>query len=389
MGITIGKLALYTACAGVAPDFCLPIHIDVGVNRDSIRSDPAYIGLRRERERGPAYDELLEEFFEACKKKYGRNVLIQFEDFGNSNAFRLLEKHQTSSNCFNDDIQGTASVVLAGIISTLGLTKKSKLSDHQYLFQGAGEAGVGIADLLASAISIEENVSLDVARSKIWLVDSKGLLTSDRKDDLAHHKKPYAHKNPSTNNIVTLIDAIKVLKPSALLGVSAIAQSFNEEVIKEMVKNNERPLIFALSNPTSKAECTAKDAYTFSNGKAVFASGSPFDPVTLADGQIFIPGQGNNAYIFPGIGLGSLISESTTLNDDDFYIAAKTLASLVSEERLKQGCAYPPLDDIRSVSKQIALAVANNVYVTGRSSSKEKKDYEKIIKEISYDPWTV
>ena len=389
MGIPIGKLALYTACAKINPDQCLPIHIDVGVNRESIRNDPAYIGLRQERERGAAYDELLEEFFEACKKKYGRNVLIQFEDFGNSNAFRLLEKHQDDSNCFNDDIQGTASVVLAGIISSLGLTKKSKLSDHQYLFYGAGEAGVGIADLLASAISKEENVSLEVARSKIWLVDSQGLITADRKDDLAHHKKAYAHKNPSTSNVVTLIDVIKILKPTALLGVSAIAQAFNEEVIKEMSANNENPLIFALSNPTSKAECTATQAYTFSNGKAIFASGSPFDPVTLPDGRNFVPGQGNNAYIFPGIGLGSIISEATSITNDDFYVAAKALASLVSEDRLKQGSAYPPISDIGNVSTVIAKAVATNIFNTGRSSSKENKDYDKIIKNMSYDPWNM
>ena len=389
MGIPIGKLALYTACANINPEQCLPIHIDVGVNRDSIRNDPAYIGLRRERERGPAYDELIDEFFEACKKKYGKNVLIQFEDFGNSNAFRLLEKHQKDSNCFNDDIQGTASVVLAGIMSTLCLTKKGKLSDHTYLFYGAGEAGVGIADLLASAISFEENITLEIARSKIWLVDSQGLITSDRKDDLAHHKRPYAHKNPNKSNIVTLIDAVKTLKPTALLGVSAIAQAFNEDVIKEMCKNDENPLIFALSNPTSKAECTATQAYTYSNGRAIFASGSPFDPVTLSDGRTFIPGQGNNAYIFPGVGLGSIISEATQITNDDFYVAAKALASLVTNDRLNQGCAYPPINDIRNVSEFIAKAVANNIYKTGRSSSKEKKDYDDIVKQISYDPWVL
>eukprot|EP00605_Chrysophyceae_sp_TOSAG23-4_P002586 GSChrysophyteH1.ASY1.ANO1.2856.1 assembled CDS len=346
MGIPIGKLALYTACAGIHPEQTLPVHIDVGTNTESILKDPYYMGLRQKRDNSQAYDNLIQEFFDACQKKYGRDVLIQFEDFGNTNAFRLLHKHSQTATTFNDDIQGTASVVLAGIISSLGLAKKEKVADHKFVFLGAGEAGVGIADLIAIAVRHETGCSLEEARSKIWLVDSRGLFCSGN----------------------ALMDAIKLLQPTAIIGVSAQGQTFTKEICEEMARINEHPLIFALSNPTSKAECTAKQAYEWTNGKCVFASGSPFDPVTLADGRTFNPGQGNNAYIFPGVGLGAVSVGAQFINDDDMYVAASSLAAQVSPEDLASGNAYPPLNDIRKVSLHIAAAVAENMVKTGRAA---------------------
>eukprot|EP01041_Mallomonas_annulata_P010647 gene10647-22228_t len=370
MGIPIGKLALYVACAGIDPSQVLPVHIDVGTNRMELHSDPTYMGLRRTRERGPDYDKLIEEFFSSCQDAYGKDVLIQFEDFGNSNAFRLLETYRNKACCFNDDIQGTASVVLAGFIASKALSGKQKLGDHTYMFLGAGEAGVGIANLLASAIATESGCTIEEANKKIHLVDSKGLITASRDDfsSLAHHKLPYAHAAPVSGQCTDLLTAVKAVKPSAIVGVSAQGGAFTQEVVEEMARNNEHPLVFALSNPTSKAECTAANAYKWSKGKAIFASGSPFDDLTLEDGTKRIPGQGNNAYIFPGVGLAAVLSGASSITDNDFFVAAETLAHQVLPERLQLGCLYPSLNDIREVSAVIAAAVCDNVYASGRAT---------------------
>lgn len=369
--------------------------IDVGTNTDSIREDKYYMGLRTKRERGPKYDQLIDEFFHAAHDVFGRDVLIQFEDFGNSNAFRLLEKYRTQATCFNDDIQGTASVVLAGLISSLPMVEKKKLSDHVFLFHGAGEAGIGIADLISSAIMKEQGCTLEEARKHCWFVDSKGLITSDRLKDpkLEHHKIPYAHdkKNlPGKKDHISngLWDAVQAVKPSALIGVSAQGGAFTQQIVEFMASINKKPLVFALSNPTHKAECTAEQAYTWTKGNAVFASGSPFDPVTLPDGRHFVPGQGNNAYIFPGVGLAAMLAQATEITDDDFLVAAQTLASLVSRERMAIGCAYPDLSHIRQASKHIAIAVAKNIHSTGRSRLKNVDDHfwHKKVDEIMYKP---
>jgi len=294
MAIPIGKLALYTACGGIDPARVLPVHIDVGTNNEKNLQDKYYLGLRRTRERGPAYDALIDEFFEAAQDKFGRNVLIQFEDFGNLNAFRLLRKWQDSACCFNDDIQGTASVCLAGLIASSNKTGM-KLSEHKFLFAGAGEAGTGIAELIAFAISVEGGVCLEEARKRIFLVDSKGLVTNARRAELQHHKLNFAHQ--VEQECPTLLSAVQFLKPTALIGVSAVAKTFDKAICETMAELNDAPIIFALSNPTSKAECTAYEAYEWTDGKCVFSSGSPFDPVTLPDGRYFVPGQGNNCYM--------------------------------------------------------------------------------------------
>ena len=258
------------------------------------------MGLRQRRNQGPEFYALVQEFFDACQDAYGRNVLIQFEDFGNTTAFHLLEHHQPTACTFNDDIQGTASVVLGGIISSLKLAKKARVADHRFLFHGAGEAGVGIANLISSAIQKETGCTIEESRKNIWLVDSKGLIHSARGDVLAHHKLPYAHVLPESAASVArtsdeLLDAVNITLPTALIGVSGTPQSFTQEVCKRVAALNESPLVFALSNPTSMAECTAQQAYEYTDGRCIFASGSPFDPVTLPDGRHYVPGQGNNA----------------------------------------------------------------------------------------------
>lgn len=383
MGIPIGKLALYTACAGINPAHVLPVHLDVGTNNPKNIEDPYYLGLKQARERGPAYDALVGEFFEAAKDKFGEDVLIQFEDFGNLNAFRLLDEWKDKSCTFNDDIQGTASVALAGLLASEKLTGKH-LSEHTFLFAGAGEAGTGIAQLIAYAISLDQSISVEEARKKIFLLDSKGLVTKHRGEGLQHHKKDFAH---DVDECSTLKAAIDLVKPTAIIGVSARPNTFDQEVCEKMAALNDHPIIAALSNPTSKAECTAEQAYKWTNGKAIFSSGSPFAPVTLEDGRRFVPGQGNNAYIFPGIGLGRLAARSTRITDHDMYVAAKALSEQVTQEELDVGCLYPPLSKIREVSAHIAVAVAQNAHKTGVATAPMPEDLMAHVKSLMYDPF--
>jgi malate dehydrogenase (oxaloacetate-decarboxylating)(NADP+) len=383
-----GKLALYTACSGISPKHVLPVHLDVGTNNPTLIEDPYYLGLKQPRVRGPQYDALVAEFFEACKDKFGDDVLIQFEDFGNLNAFRLLDQWKDKACCFNDDIQGTASVALAGLLASERVTGKL-LKDHTVLFSGAGEAGSGIAELIAYAIAQEGGITVDEARKKIFMVDSQGLITKKRYDQLQHHKKNFAHE--SVEDASDFLSAMDIVRPSVIIGVSAQPGSFDEDVCKKMVSFNDQPIIFALSNPTSKAECTAYEAYQYTGGKCLFASGSPFDPVTLHDGRRFVPGQGNNAYVFPGIGLGTLAARSTRITTHDMYIAATTLAQQVRQEQLDVGCLYPPLHNIRDVSAHIAVEIAKNARETGvsRAPSMPYDDDALLeyVKKFQYDPF--
>jgi malate dehydrogenase (oxaloacetate-decarboxylating)(NADP+) len=355
MGIPIGKLGLYTSCAGVHPYYCLPITIDVGTDNPKLHEDPMYVGLPQKRVRGAEYDELIEEFVRAVKKAYPK-VLVQWEDFGNTNAFRILHKYQKEVLSFNDDIQGTASVALAGILGGLRLNG-GKLADQKLLFLGAGEAGTGIADLFVEA-AVQQGLSEADARKHCWFVDSQGLVVKSRPGKLAEHKVPYAQDHAP---VATLAEAIDAIKPTILIGVSGSPKAFTKEIVGKMTAFNPQPIIFALSNPTSKAECTAEEAYTWSDGRAVFASGSPFPPVTL-NGKTYVPGQGNNVYIFPGVGLGALACESKQVTNKMFLIAAQTLASLVGEEDLAVRRVYPPLSKIREVSAKIAAAVVEEAY---------------------------
>jgi len=379
MGIPVGKLSLYTACAGLHPYYCLPITLDVGTDNTKLHEDPLYIGINQRRVRGAEYDAFIAEFVAAVQQAYPK-ALLQWEDFGNTNAFRLLRQYRDQICSFNDDIQGTASVALAGLLAGLRLTG-GRLRDQKLLFLGAGEAGTGIADLLVSALE-QEGLSQAEARSRCWFVDSQGLVVRHRPGRLAEHKEPYAQDHPP---VATLAAALEVHRPTALIGVSGQAQGFTREIVARMAALNPCPIIFALSNPTSKAECTAEQAYQWSEGRAVFASGSPFPPVTLA-GRTYVPGQGNNVYIFPGVGLGALVCEAARITDGMFLTAARTLAAQVGEADLALGRVYPALSKIRDVSVQIATAVADEAHRAGLARRPRPADLEADIRARMFVP---
>jgi len=378
MGIPAGKLSLYTACAGIHPSWCLPVTIDVGTNNVDLQNDPLYFGMRNSRIRGKEYDCLIEEFIMAVEENFP-NTLIQFEDFGNINAFRLLSKYRSRVCSFNDDIQGTASVALAGIYAAMRMTGQ-KLTDQKILFLGAGEAGTGIGDLIVSAM-MAEGLSQEEARLKCWFADSRGLVVKSR-EKLAEHKLPYAHEFEYHQYF---LDAVKALQPTAIIGVSGQPRTFTQPVLEEMAKFNERPIVFALSNPTSSAECTAKEAYAWTEGRAIFASGSPFEPVNLG-GKNFEPGQGNNAYIFPGVGLGVIACKAKHVTDEMFLVAARELASKVSEKDFKKGSIYPRLKKIREVSADIAVKVAEVAYDQGLATIDRPADLPSFIRSQMYEP---
>jgi malate dehydrogenase (oxaloacetate-decarboxylating)(NADP+) len=378
MGIPVGKLSLYTACAGVHPAQCLPITLDVGTDNETLLGDPLYLGIDQKRLRGEAYDAFVEEFVQAATESFP-NALIQFEDFANRNAFRLLEKYRNRICTFNDDIQGTASVALAGLYSALRITGGT-LKDQTLLFQGAGEAGIGICNLVCSAM-IAEGLSLEEARSRCWLVDSKGLVVAER-DNLTEGKRRYAHSHPMQADFAS---AVKSVRPTAVIGVSGMPKTFTRGVVKAMAEINERPIIFALSNPTSKSECSAEEAYTWTEGRAVFASGSPFDPVSFR-GKVIVPGQANNAYIFPGVGLGIVAARSRHVTDEMFFAAAKALAAQVSEDDLEMGRIFPALERIREVSVAVAAAAAAVAYEQGLAREPRPDDLIGHIRSMMYQP---
>ncbi len=378
MGIPVGKLSLYTACAGIHPQLCLPITLDVGTNNDALRDDINYVGLRQRRITGAAYDEFIEEFMAATQEVFP-GVLVQFEDFANHNAFRLLEKYRDRLCSFNDDIQGTAAVALAGLFSALRITG-APLSEQTILFLGAGEAATGIADLMVSAM-IAQGLTREQALRRCWLVDSQGLVVKSRAK-LAEHKLTYAHEHPPIGDFLS---AIKRLKPTAIIGVSAVGGTFTREVLEAMAKLNARPIVFALSNPTSQAECTAEAAYRHTGGRALFACGSPFDPVDF-NGKTYVPRQGNNSYIFPGIGLGAIASGAKSITDEMFMASAHTLAQLVTESDLEQGSLYPALPRIREVSAAIGNAIADIAYRRGLSGKARSTDVMQDVQSHMFDP---
>ncbi|MBK9681870.1 MAG: NAD-dependent malic enzyme [Betaproteobacteria bacterium] len=378
MGIPVGKLSLYTACAGVHPRQCLPVVLDVGTNNAALLEDPLYIGLPQHRVRGEAYDALLDEFIAATQVVFP-GVVVQFEDFANQNAFRLLHKWRDRICTFNDDIQGTAAVALAGIVSALRISG-GRLGEQRLLFLGAGEAATGIADLAVTAM-VAEGLTPAAARARCWLFDSRGLV-HDGRSDLVEHKRPYAHPHAP---VTVFADAVRALRPTAIIGVAASAGAFTEEVVREMSAINERPIVFALSNPTSKAECTAEQAYRWSGGQALFASGSPFGPVTL-DGRRFVPRQGNNSYIFPGVGLGAITTRARRVTDEMFMAAVRALCAQVTPEDLAQGSLFPPLAQVREVSAHIAAAVAQVVFDQGLAGVPRPADLLVHVRSQMYEP---
>ena len=379
MGIPVGKLALYTACAGIAPEKTLPVTIDVGTNNADYLADPLYMGLRHERVQGEAQDELVDEFMQAVRRRWP-NVLVQFEDFGNANAFRVLDRWKDNALCFNDDIQGTACVAVTGFFSAMRVLG-GKLADQRVLFLGAGEAASGIANLIAQAISDETGEPIEEARKRCFLYDSKGLVVASR-TDLSHHKREFAHEAEFTK---TFEESIEQLRPTAIVGVAAQPNAFNEGVIRRMCELTERPIIVAVSNPTSKAECSAEQAYRYSNGKALFASGSPFAPVDF-NGMHFVPRQGNNAYVFPALGRGATFARSKTMPVGMFLAASRKLAEMVSEEDLANGSLYPSLMDIRPISEEISVAVAEYAYANGLAQNEKPEDLDAAVKASMWTP---
>ena len=378
MGIPVGKLSLYTACAGVNPLRCLPVMLDAGTDNEKLRNDPFYVGIKQKRVRGRRYDQLVDEFVTAVQEVFP-DALIQFEDFANTNAFRLLNKYRNRVCTFNDDIQGTAAVALAGLYSALRITG-SPLREQRILCLGAGEAATGICDLVVAS-AMKDGASESEARRQCWLFDSRGLVVSSR-EDLAKHKQPYAHDHVPLTDFVA---AVKSIKPTAIIGVAAVGGTFTQQVLQAMAEINGRPIVFALSNPTSKSECTAEQAYRWTDGRAIFASGSPFAPVTL-DGRTFVPRQGNNSYIFPGVGLGVIASRARRVTDEMFLAAARTLANETTPSDLEQGSLYPPLAHIREVSARIAAAVVEVAYQHRLTSRRRPRNVLADVRSQMYDP---
>jgi malate dehydrogenase (oxaloacetate-decarboxylating)(NADP+) len=378
MGIPLGKLALYTACAGVPPQYCLPIVLDVGTNNAQLVDDPLYLGLRQPRVRGDEYVEFVGEFVEAVQQLYPK-CCIQWEDFANFNAVPILAAYKDVICTFNDDIQGTAGVALGGILGALRLTGQ-KLVDQRFLFLGAGSAATGIAELISLAMT-QEGLDIAAARRRNALFDVNGLLVSGR-TDLAEFQKPFVQERPA---IATFVEAIKALRPTGIIGVSAVPKLFTREVIETMAAINERPIVFPYSNPTSRSEATAEEVYRWSAGRAIFASGSPFPPVEIA-GRRFVPGQGNNVYIFPAMGMAIYATEATRVTEELFIIAARALAEQVSEENLASGLIYPPQSDILRASLHVAERVAAGIFDQGLARVPRPDDIRGWIERLLYKP---
>jgi malate dehydrogenase (oxaloacetate-decarboxylating)(NADP+) len=377
MGIPIGKLALYCACAGIHPSQCLPVMLDVGTTNETLRNNPMYLGTNQARLEGDEYLELVDEFVEAVQDAYP-TALIQFEDFLTPNAYQLLNIYRNKILCFNDDIQGTAAVALAGIYAATKVSG-TEFKDLRILFLGAGSAAAGIGDLICKAL-IEIGLDESEAQKRLWFVDQRGLVVS-RRENLAPHIIPYAHECDE----LSFDDAINLIKPHVLIGATGAPNTFTQSIIESMSNCNERPVIFALSNPTSRAECTAEQAYGWSHGKAIFASGSPFAEVEY-EGKKLKPGQGNNAYVFPGIGLGAIACNARIISDEMFLTAALSLACQVAEEDYETGSIYPPLRNIRDVSLKIAVAVAEKAYEQGLAQKAKPENLTKFIESLMYDP---
>ena len=378
MGIPIGKLQLYTACAGVPPQFLLPMYLDAGTNNEQYLHDPLYLGLRRTRPSTEDLYSFVDEFVEAVQEVFPK-CCIHFEDWTGVDAVHLLQRYKDKYCVYNDDVQGTAGIVLAGMINAANI-KGTKLSDENYLFLGAGSAGIGLAGLLCSAM-VSEGLSLEEAQSRVHMFDVNGLLESTR-TDLFDFQKVYAHKHAPTRDFVGAIESVR---PTTLIGVSTVGGTFTQEVVEAVSRINERPVILALSNPTEHAECTAEQAYTWSKGKALYAAGVQFPPVHL-NGQTFLPGQANNFYIFPAIGMAVYATQASHVTDEMFIEAARAVANQVPANLLSQGLLYPLQSGILEIEIQTAARVAKLVFDSGLARVQRPKDLVAFIREQVYKP---
>jgi len=378
MGISIGKLILYNSCGGVPPEHTLPIVLDVGTNNEEFLNDPLYPGLNRKRVRGKEFDDFVAAFVEPMYEVFPK-ICIQWEDFTGVDAIRILNTYRDKVCTFNDDIQGTAAIATAGFISISRLMKKSFV-DQRFLFMGAGAAAFGIADMLLKKF-IRDGLTREEALNQIWMFDINGLLVKSR-TDLAEHQLQFAHNGDPSDSFA---DAILKIKPTAIVGVSTVGGAFNSQVIENMSAVNDRPIIFPYSNPTTHSECTAEQAYTWSKGKAIFASGSPFPPVHY-EGKIFTPGQGNNVFIFPALGMAIFATEAKRVTDDMLLTAAEAVASQVTTEDFEKGLIYPNVNDILVVSIYVAIKVAEHIFDNGLANVERPDNISDFIKSKMYVP---
>ena len=378
MGIPIGKLQLYTACAAVPPNYLLPVLFDIGTTNEVLRADPLYLGLREPPPSATELDELVEEFVQAVQKVFP-GCCIHFEDWKGTDAIRLLNRYQDKVLCYNDDIQGTASVTLAGLTTALQIIDQP-LTNQRILFLGAGSAGIGIANLIAAAMQ-GMGLSQEAARSRISMFDVDGLLEPSR-GDLSEAQKVYAHKAAPSKD---LAKTIEMLKPTVLIGVSTKGGAFNQRVVEAMSRLNKRPIIFALSNPTDKAECSAEQAYAWSSGKALYAAGVQFPDVTM-NGKVFHPGQANNFYIFPAIGLATYAARPRRITDQCFIIAAQASADQVGPELRAKGMLFPSQDDILETEVTTATRVAEFMFDQGLAQVERPRDIRAWIEGQLYKP---
>ncbi|KAH6911370.1 malate dehydrogenase [Coprinopsis sp. MPI-PUGE-AT-0042] len=373
--ISIGKLDLYIAGAGIKPSTTVPICLDLGTNTERFLEDPLYIGLRRKRPDTAEMDEFMNEFMEAMREVFPQ-LLVQFEDFSTDNAFRYLDLFRNQYRVFNDDIQGTGSVVLSGFLNAARISSAAAgkpLTDQRILFFGAGSAGIGVAKQLLSFFTLN-GMSEEEAKSRIWTVDSKGLITADRKG-LQEHKKFFARTDYDGPALTSLIDVINHVKPTALLGLSTVRNAFTEDVVRLMSAMNTRPIIFPLSNPVSLCEVDYEDAIKWTNGSVIFASGSPYKPIEY-EGHRYEPGQGNNMYVFPGIGMGGILSKARHVTDSMVEHASIALAGSLTAEEKAAGLVYPRVVRIRDISARVALAVI-------RAAQKDNVDENTVFRNLS------
>jgi malate dehydrogenase (oxaloacetate-decarboxylating)(NADP+) len=377
-GIPIGKLQLYTACAGVPPQYLLPMYLDAGTNNEQYLNDPLYLGLRQTRPPTADLYSFVDEFVESVQEVFPK-CCIHFEDWTGTDAVHLLQRYRDKYCVYNDDVQGTAGITLTGMINATKL-KGTKLKDEKYLFLGAGSAGIGLADLLCSAL-VAQGMTLKEAQSRVYMFDINGLLVATRKD-LVDFQKPYAHQHAPKRDFVAAIESIK---PTTIIGVSTIGGAFTQKVIESMSRVNQRPVILALSNPTEHAECTAEQAYTWSNGKAIYAAGVQFAPVHF-NGQTFLPGQANNFYIFPAVGMAIFATQAKRVTDEMFIEAGQAVADQVPSELLKQGLLYPLQSNILETEIQTAARVAKLVFDSGLARVARPDDMVAFVRKHVYKP---